>query len=110
MASAFRWGKEKLLPWWESRAAARALRLCPSWGLSLPGEDHRRRDRLGWRRLDEAFRAEDAPPAGNVLSMISQDPMTSLNPVLNIETQLGEGLRLHKGMDAKAARERCLNY
>ena len=37
--------------------------------------------------------------------MISQDPMTSLNPVLNIETQLGEGLRLHKGMDAKAARE-----
>ena len=45
---------------------------------------------------------------GNVLSMISQDPMTSLNPVLNIETQLGEGLRLHKGMDAKAARQRVL--
>ncbi|MGI6035435.1 MAG: ABC transporter ATP-binding protein [Limnochordia bacterium] len=45
---------------------------------------------------------------GNVLSMIFQDPMTSLNPVLNVETQLGEGLRIHKGMDAKAARARVI--
>jgi peptide/nickel transport system ATP-binding protein len=44
---------------------------------------------------------------GNDISMIFQEPMTSLNPVLSIGRQLGETLRLHQGLDAKAAEARA---
>ena len=40
---------------------------------------------------------------GNEISMIFQEPMTSLNPVLTISRQLGETLRLHQGLDRRAA-------
>src|SRR3954453_19922653 len=36
---------------------------------------------------------------GNEISMIFQEPMPSLNPVLTIGRQLGETLRLHHGLD-----------
>ena len=39
---------------------------------------------------------------GNDISMIFQEPMTSLNPVLTVGRQIGETLRLHQGMDAGA--------
>ena len=42
---------------------------------------------------------------GNKISMIFQDPMTSLNPVLNIGFQLMEPLKLHRGMSNEQARE-----
>ena len=42
---------------------------------------------------------------GDVVSMIFQDPMTSLNPVLTVGDQIAEGLRLHKWMDKKQAAE-----
>lgn len=45
---------------------------------------------------------------GNKIAMIFQDPMTSLNPVLTIKRQIGETLRLHKGMDARQARKRTV--
>jgi len=35
---------------------------------------------------------------GNAISMVFQEPMTSLNPVLTIGRQLSEPLRLHRGM------------
>ena len=40
---------------------------------------------------------------GKRISMIFQDPMTSLNPYLRIATQITEPLRLHMGMDRKRA-------
>lgn len=40
---------------------------------------------------------------GNRVSMIFQDPMSSLNPFLRIETQLMEVLRLHKGQTKSEA-------
>ena len=41
---------------------------------------------------------------GNRISMIFQEPMTSLNPVFTIGDQIGEGLRLHRGLDSEGAR------
>lgn len=40
---------------------------------------------------------------GNRVSMIFQDPMTSLNPYLRISTQLTEALQIHRDIDGKAA-------
>jgi peptide/nickel transport system ATP-binding protein len=45
---------------------------------------------------------------GHQISMIFQEPMTSLNPVLTIGDQIGESLRLHLGMSKRAARVRTL--
>jgi len=41
---------------------------------------------------------------GAQMSMVFQEPMTSLNPVLTLEKQLGETLQLHKGMTKQEAR------
>jgi len=40
---------------------------------------------------------------GNELSMIFQEPMTSLNPVHKIGVQIGESLMLHKGLTGREA-------
>jgi peptide/nickel transport system ATP-binding protein len=45
---------------------------------------------------------------GNDISMIFQEPMTSLNPVMTIGKQIGEALILHRGMDKKAAMKRSI--
>lgn len=45
---------------------------------------------------------------GNQVSMIFQEPMTSLNPLHTVEKQINETLLLHKKMSATAARERTL--
>ncbi len=46
---------------------------------------------------------------GNKISMIFQDPMTSLNPFLRISTQMIETIRLHtKGISKKEALERSI--
>ncbi len=45
---------------------------------------------------------------GNRISMIFQEPMTSLNPLHNIEKQVGEVLLLHKGLRGAKARARIL--
>ena len=46
---------------------------------------------------------------GNRIGMIFQEPMTSLNPLHNLEKQIGEVLFLHKKLDRVAARERVLD-
>ena len=54
------------------------------------------------------------PPAqlqqlrGQHVSMIFQEPMSSLNPVYPVGTQISESLRLHQGLSAGAARARVL--
>ena len=45
---------------------------------------------------------------GNEISMIFQEPMTSLNPVLTVSRQISETLMLHQGLDAKAAAEKAV--
>ena len=45
---------------------------------------------------------------GRRISMIFQEPMTSLNPVLTVGDQIGEVLRQHHGMKGRALEERVL--
>ncbi|MEO1265012.1 MAG: ATP-binding cassette domain-containing protein, partial [Pseudomonadota bacterium] len=45
---------------------------------------------------------------GDRISIIFQEPMTSLNPLHTIEKQVGEVLRVHRGMDRDAVRARTL--
>jgi len=45
---------------------------------------------------------------GNNISMIFQEPMTSLNPLHTIDRQISESLKLHKGLSGKAAKTRVL--
>jgi microcin C transport system ATP-binding protein len=45
---------------------------------------------------------------GNDITMVFQEPMTSLNPLHTIEQQIGEILELHKGLSGQAARKRTL--
>ena len=63
------------------------------------------------------FKGQDlvtAPPAdlravrGNDISMIFQEPMSSLNPVHTVERQIGEVLAVHRGLRAGAARKRII--
>ena len=42
---------------------------------------------------------------GSEVSMIMQDPMTSLNPLKTIGKQIGESLELHQGLKGKALKE-----
>src|ERR1700730_15260133 len=45
---------------------------------------------------------------GNDISMIFQEPMKSLNPVLTVGRQIGETLRMHQGLDKQAAEQRAI--
>ncbi len=45
---------------------------------------------------------------GNSISMIFQEPMTSLNPVFTVERQIGEVLMLHQGVSKKEARKKTI--
>ena len=46
---------------------------------------------------------------GRRIAIILQDPMTSLNPVLTIGDQVGEGLRLYRGLKGKPLREKIID-
>jgi len=45
---------------------------------------------------------------GKKISMIFQEPMSSLNPIYTIESQIGEVLKIHDKYSNKALKEKCL--
>ncbi|MCQ2565341.1 MAG: ABC transporter ATP-binding protein [Clostridia bacterium] len=55
------------------------------------------------QNLLEIPKSEMRKMRGNKISMVFQDPMTSLNPVFTIGYQLSEAFRLHQGMDKAQA-------
>jgi oligopeptide transport system ATP-binding protein len=46
---------------------------------------------------------------GKDISMIFQDPLTSLNPVLTISLQIAEALQLHQGLNKREARAKAVD-
>ncbi|WP_407052024.1 ABC transporter ATP-binding protein [Methyloraptor flagellatus] len=60
------------------------------------------------RDLLQASDAELRAVRGNDITMVFQEPMTSLNPLHTVERQVAEILRLHKGLGERAARDRVL--
>ncbi|WP_201260811.1 ABC transporter ATP-binding protein [Embleya scabrispora] len=64
--------------------------------------------RLDGRELVGVPRKEARKIWGNRIAMVFQDPMTSLNPVLRIDRQLTESMRLHLGLGKKEAGERAI--
>jgi peptide/nickel transport system ATP-binding protein len=63
--------------------------------------------RFGQRDLLALSKKEMQELRGNEISMIFQEPMTSLNPVLTVGRQIAETVRLHQGMDRHAAMHRA---
>ncbi len=88
----------------KSMTALSLLRLVPSPGritdgrILLKGQDLLKLPPEEMRRV-----------RGNRISMVFQEPMTSLNPVLRVGEQICEGLFLHQGMDKKQALEEACN-
>ncbi len=72
-------------------------RIAPESRLSFDGIDLLALDEKAWRKI-----------RGKRISMIFQDPMTSLNPYMTIGDQVAEPLVLHEGLSWKEARARAV--
>jgi len=64
--------------------------------------------KLAGRDLLKISEEEMRDVRGNEISMIFQEPMTSLNPVMTIGKQISEALILHRDMDRKQAMKRAI--
>jgi len=89
----------------KSVTALSILRLVPS----PPGRTVSGHIRFAGRDLLALSDAEMRDVRGNEISMIFQEPMTSLNPVLTIGRQIAETLTLHQGLDRRAALARAVD-
>src|SRR6266481_5676888 len=69
----------------------------PSGSIRFKGQNHLRLTEDEIRRV-----------RGNDITIIFQEPMTSLNPLHTIEKQIGEILLLHRGLTGQAARARTI--
>jgi dipeptide transport system ATP-binding protein len=76
--------------------------------VGFPGEVRARQLRFGGHDLKSLSERERRRIIGKDVAMIFQDPTTSLNPCFTVGFQLAETLRLHLGMDGKAARSRAV--
>jgi peptide/nickel transport system ATP-binding protein len=89
----------------KSVTALSVLRLIPS----PPGRVVSGSIRLGGRDLLRLSEAEMRAVRGNDISMIFQEPMTSLNPVLTVGRQIAETLVLHQGLGRRAALAKAID-
>jgi len=65
--------------------------------------------RFNGKNLFELSEKEMRNIRGNRISMIFQEPMTSLNPVFSVGDQVGEVIRLHKKLTSKETRARVVD-
>ena len=64
--------------------------------------------RLEGRNLLEATETEMEEVRGNEISMIFQEPMTSLNPLFTVGRQISEAIALHQGLSKRDAMDRAI--
>ena len=76
--------------------------------VAYPGRVKADRLAFGGRDLLNISDGERRQLTGKDVAMIFQEPTTSLNPCFTIGFQLTETLRLHEGMDQKAAKRRAV--
>lgn len=88
----------------KSMTALSLMRLIPD----PPGRIVSGAVRLAGRDLLKISEDEMRSVRGNEISMIFQEPMTSLNPVMTIGRQIAEALVLHRDMDGKAGLKRAV--
>ena len=88
----------------KSMTALSLMRLIPD----PPGRIVSGSIKLAGRDLLKISEEEMRDVRGNEISMIFQEPMTSLNPVMTIGKQISEALILHRDMDRKAAMKRAI--
>ena len=88
----------------KSMTALSLMRLIPD----PPGRIVSGAVRLAGRDLLKLSEDEMRGVRGNDISMIFQEPMTSLNPVMTIGKQISEALILHRDMDRKQALKRAI--
>ena len=88
----------------KSMGALAILGLVPS----PPGEVRAGHVRFDGRDLAGLDEAALQPLRGREIAMIFQEPMTSLNPVLSIGTQLTEAMQLHLGLGKQEAAARAV--
>ena len=94
----------------KSVSAMSMLRLNDMAGAYVPeGEIYLNSDRIGRTELTRADSDTMSVVRGREIGMIFQEPMTCLNPVLDIRTQLTEGLFQHLDMSPEEAEERVLS-
>jgi microcin C transport system ATP-binding protein len=89
----------------KSVSALSIMRLLPYPAASHPGGEIV----FEGRDLLKATEGEMQKVRGNRISIIFQEPMTSLNPLHTIEKQVGEVLRVHRGLDDSAVRARVVD-
>ena len=75
--------------------------------VAFPGRVRAKRLQFAGRDLLGLSDRERRQLVGKDIAMIFQEPTTSLNPCFTIGFQLAETLRLHLGLDRKAARDAC---
>jgi len=76
--------------------------------IAAPGRVRAKKLAFSGRNLLNASDRDRRKIVGKDVAMIFQDPTTSLNPCFTIGFQLTETLRLHLGLDGKAARARAV--
>ncbi|MFC4667468.1 ABC transporter ATP-binding protein [Seohaeicola nanhaiensis] len=76
--------------------------------LEPPGRLAAGRIHIAGQRVDTLSDAEMNKVRGRKVGAIFQDPLTSLNPLFTVGTQLSETIRLHLGLSRGAARERSI--
>tara|TARA_Y100001934_G_scaffold282462_1_gene396297 strand:- start:5030 stop:6028 length:999 start_codon:yes stop_codon:yes gene_type:complete len=74
-----------------------------------PGRVAGGRVRLDGEDLIAAPESRMRAVRGNDISMVFQEPMTSLNPVYTVGEQIAETVRLHQGLDKQAAMQRAID-
>jgi microcin C transport system ATP-binding protein len=89
----------------KSVTALSILKLLPYPSASHPSGSVRFRG----EELLDADEADLLKVRGNDITMVFQEPMTSLNPLHTVERQIGEILEVHQGLTGAAARARVID-